>query len=181
MPDVRAPTTVVTQERQAVPDRPAAASPTAAASPDGDTDAEAHDPAADAGSPVLALLRAHHAVSVRLDDVLDSLGLTSAKLSVLRQLSAGPLPLGELALRQSCVRSNITQMIDRLEADGLVYRVHDPADRRVIRAEITPAGRQKFAAGRAVRARAEDGLLAALAPEERTHLASLLNRLAESV
>ena len=29
-----------------------------------------------------------------------------------------PLPLSQLAERCSCVRSNITQLVDRLEADG---------------------------------------------------------------
>ena len=30
----------------------------------------------------------------------------------------------------TCVRSNITQLMDRLEADGLVRRIDDPSDRR---------------------------------------------------
>ncbi len=69
-------------------------------------------------SPVDALLRAHHAVGTRLDDVLVGHGLSVAKLGILRQLAGKPLPLGALAQRQSCVRSNITQLIDRMEAEG---------------------------------------------------------------
>jgi hypothetical protein len=47
----------------------------------------------------------------------------------------------------TCVRSNITQLVDRLEADGLVSRVEDPRDRRSVRAAITPLGRERQAAG----------------------------------
>jgi DNA-binding MarR family transcriptional regulator len=56
--------------------------------------------------------------------------------------SADPLTLGDLADRLTCVRSNITQLIDRLEAGGLVKRVEDASDRRSVRAAITPLGRE---------------------------------------
>jgi DNA-binding MarR family transcriptional regulator len=45
----------------------------------------------------------------------------------------------------ACVRSNMTQLIDRLEADKLVRRVDDPGDRRSIRAELTKEGRERYA------------------------------------
>jgi DNA-binding MarR family transcriptional regulator len=47
----------------------------------------------------------------------------------------------------TCVRSNITQLVDRLEADGLVRRVEDPEDRRAVRAVVTPRGKERYAAG----------------------------------
>ncbi|HEV3080544.1 MAG TPA: hypothetical protein VGY66_12225, partial [Gemmataceae bacterium] len=37
--------------------------------------------------------------------------------------------------------------VDRLEADGLVKRTDDPADRRAVRAEVTALGRKRHAAG----------------------------------
>jgi DNA-binding MarR family transcriptional regulator len=40
-------------------------------------------------------------------------------------------------------------MVDRLEAEGLVRRTLDPADRRVILAELTDEGRRRQAAGAA--------------------------------
>src|SRR5258708_4804026 len=45
------------------------------------------------------------------------------------------------------VRSNITQLMDRLEAEGLVQRLEDPADRRAVRAALTSLGVQRQAAG----------------------------------
>jgi DNA-binding MarR family transcriptional regulator len=57
------------------------------------------------------------------------------------------MTLSELADGRKCVRSNITQLVDRLEADGLVRRIDDPADRRAIRAQVTPLGIERFEAG----------------------------------
>jgi len=70
------------------------------------------------------------------------------KLNVLTQLvQAGePLPLSDLAARMACVRSNITQLVDRLEGEKLVRRVADASDRRSLRAAITPLGRERQAA-----------------------------------
>jgi DNA-binding MarR family transcriptional regulator len=39
-------------------------------------------------------------------------------------------------------RSNVTGLIDRMETAGWVRRVDDPADRRVYRVALTPAGRR---------------------------------------
>ena len=95
------------------------------------------------------LLETARALEERLESALAEVGLSSPRLTVLTELvqSTSPLPLSELAARLSCVRSNITQLVDRLEADGLVRRVHDASDRRSIRAEITEAGRERQVAG----------------------------------
>ena len=58
-----------------------------------------------------------------------------------------PISLSELAEKLTCVRSNITQLVDRLEADGLVKRIDDPADRRAVPREVTRLGRERHAAG----------------------------------
>ena len=98
---------------------------------------------------MFGLLEAARALEERLEGALGEVGLSSPRLSVLTELvrSPSPLPLSELAARLSCVRSNITQLVDRLEADGLVRRVHDSSDRRSIRAEITMVGRERQAGG----------------------------------
>ena len=43
----------------------------------------------------------------------------------------------------------MTTLIDRLEADGLVRRVDDPADRRSKRAQLTPEGELRARQGTA--------------------------------
>jgi DNA-binding MarR family transcriptional regulator len=94
-------------------------------------------------------LQAAHAIERRLDEALDAVELSVPKYSALTKLvQAGePLALSELAARLTCVRSNITQLVDRLEADGLVRRVEDPRDRRSVRAALTPLGEERQAAG----------------------------------
>jgi DNA-binding MarR family transcriptional regulator len=98
---------------------------------------------------MFSLLHAAHAIEKRLEDALEKAGLSNAKFAALTHLvEAGePLSLSECAARMTCVRSNITQLIDRLEADGLVRRVDDPADRRGVKAMLTPLGIERQVAG----------------------------------
>jgi DNA-binding MarR family transcriptional regulator len=100
---------------------------------------------AEPSANVLAVLHAARAVENRLEAACSRAGLSMAKFSVLSQLVAAgePLALGELAGRLSCVRSNMTQLVDRLEADGLVRRVSCPTDRRSVKAEISELGRER--------------------------------------
>lgn len=96
-------------------------------------------------STMFALLAAARAVEDRLETALGEHGLSLAKLNVLNRLADAekPLTLGEIAARLACVRSNVTQLVDRLEADGLVRREHDSVDRRSIRAVLTDEGRER--------------------------------------
>ncbi|HEY9428261.1 MAG TPA: MarR family transcriptional regulator [Gemmatimonadaceae bacterium] len=125
------------------------------------------------------LLETAQSVQGRLESMMETVGLTPAKFQAIDVLArAGePLTLGEFASRLKCVRSNITQLVDRLEADGLVKRVNDPADRRAVLAVVTPLGLKRQAAGAKVVARLQDDLSARVAPEERAILHRLLGAL----
>ena len=98
---------------------------------------------------IFALLGAAHALEAKLEAALDRAQLSGPKYAVLSALvdAATPLSLSELASKLSCVRSHMTQLVDRLEADGLVQRVSCPGDRRLVKAEITYAGRERHRAG----------------------------------
>jgi DNA-binding MarR family transcriptional regulator len=113
-----------------------------------------------------AILETAHALEAKLESALDEAGLSSAKYSVLSELvrAGEPLPLSELAARLSCVRSNMTQLVDRLEADGLVRRVACPTDRRSVKAEITEEGQKRQSDG-AQRVEKLDRELASLVSE----------------
>jgi DNA-binding MarR family transcriptional regulator len=106
-------------------------------------------PATGTNDVMWSLMEAAHAVEAQLEQALAEVQLSGAKLAALTHLveAEEPVPLGELAAQCACVRSNITQLVDRLEADKLVERVDDPADRRSLRAAITPLGRERQAAG----------------------------------
>jgi DNA-binding MarR family transcriptional regulator len=128
---------------------------------------------------VIQILSTLHGVETRLEEALEPLGLSLAKLGALSQLvEAGePLPLRALAERCACVRSNITQLIDRLEADKLVVRADDPRDRRSIRAELTARGRARQAAGVQALEQAEREVLGRLSARQREELIKLLEAL----
>ena len=96
-----------------------------------------------------ALVHAGRRVEARLEEALAGVKLSGAKHAALSVLvnQDQPISLSTLAEKLTCVRSNITQLVDRLEADGLVKRIDDPADRRAVRAEVTRLGRERHAAG----------------------------------
>src|SRR5881397_1659352 len=98
---------------------------------------------------LFAVLHASSVLENRVEARLDEVGLSLAKLAALHHLSrAGEsLPLGQLADRLSCVKSNVTQLVDRLEADGLVSRAADSTDRRSRLAVLTEAGRRACVRG----------------------------------
>jgi DNA-binding MarR family transcriptional regulator len=125
------------------------------------------------------LIRTLHTVEGRLEGVLEPLGLSLAKFGALSRLVAAgePLPLGTLAERCACVRSNITQLIDRLEAEGLVARADDPHDRRSIRAELTAEGRRRHSAGVRALEKAETEMVSRLPAGQRDTLLGLLGSL----
>src|SRR5947199_6479769 len=134
---------------------------------------------ATASGLVFSFLETAEAVEARLEAAVNPLGLSLAKLAVLHFLADAkePLPLSALAERQHCVRSNITQLVDRLEKDGLVRRRADSNDRRSVRAELTPAGEQAHARGVRALADAQRAIVSALKAGEAARLQSALSAL----
>jgi DNA-binding MarR family transcriptional regulator len=128
---------------------------------------------------VFSFLSAADAVEARLEAALDPTGLSLAKLAVLQFLAEAKeaLPLSDLAARQHCVRSNITQLVDRLEKEGLVRRRAAADDRRSVLAEITPAGQQAHAKGMRALAEAQRAIVKALKAGEATSLQNALSAL----
>jgi DNA-binding MarR family transcriptional regulator len=125
------------------------------------------------------LLHAAGAIETFLDSKLATAGLSLPKLAALTKLAeAGDsLPLGQLAERLACVKSNVTQLVDRLESDGLVARAPDPTDGRSRLAVLTDAGRLAHQKGVAIRRDAERQLLSALSDDERAHLGELIEKI----
>ena len=128
---------------------------------------------------IFSLLHAAHALEDKLEETLNKVGLSTPKYSVLNELSSAgnPLSLSDLAARLSCVRSNMTQLVDRLEGDGLVKRVDDPADRRGVKAAITDEGRARHAAGAAEVARLHEDFGASVGEEDKAALRRMLTAL----
>jgi DNA-binding MarR family transcriptional regulator len=101
------------------------------------------------------------------------LSLTSAAtLATLER--GGPRRLTALAAREGVTQPAMTQLVARLQDAGLVDRVPDAADGRVVYVRITAEGRAMLARRRAVRAERVAALLARLSPDEQAALAAAL-------
>lgn len=126
---------------------------------------------------MFSLVNAGRAVEQRLEEALARVGLSLAKFGALTHLmEAGePLSLSECATKMTCVRSNITQLMDRLQAEGLVRRVRDPRDRRAVRAALTRLGAERQAAGAKEVARVQAGLARTLSGMHRDALRRALS------
>jgi DNA-binding MarR family transcriptional regulator len=115
----------------------------------------------------------------RIAQALGRVGLSYAKYEVLKHLrdAAGPVSLSALAEGQHCARSNITQLVDRLETEGMVRRVDDPEDRRAVRAELTAAGLAQVDDGSTQIDLVRAQFVAAFTAAERVELGRLLARI----
>jgi DNA-binding MarR family transcriptional regulator len=93
---------------------------------------------------VLNVLRTADVLLQRITAVLKPFKLSHSQYNVLRILrGAGPegLACREIGERMVTRDPDITRLLDRLEARGLLTRTRDQRDRRVITARITLEGR----------------------------------------
>jgi DNA-binding MarR family transcriptional regulator len=101
--------------------------------------------AVDAMRAATSLMRAQQIVLARVDEALRPWSLTFARYEVLVLLhfsKEGVLPLGKMGDRLMLHQASITNLVDRLEGQGLVRRVPHPTDRRTTLAELTDDGRR---------------------------------------
>ena len=99
----------------------------------------------DAMAAATSIMRAQQVVLAAVDGVLRPLGLTFARyegLVLLHFSRRGVLPLGTMGRRLMIHPTSVTNIIDRLEEQGLVRRLPHPTDGRTTLAEITDDGRR---------------------------------------
>ena len=107
---------------------------------------------------------------------MSELGLSFQQSMALMRLEPDePMPMSTLALALQCDNSNVTGIVDRMEAHGLVERRPSDRDRRVKAVALTPHGE---AVREEVRRRAgtPPTAIAALSDEDATLLRDLLQR-----
>jgi len=118
---------------------------------------------------------AHHWCVERLRP----LGISPAQLNVLRILrGALPQALSSRVIAGRMIQRDpdLTRMLDRLEAAGLIEKQRDTVDRRVVNVTVTKAGAEAAEAGaRAVRSVLAERF-AALGPRKLEQLANLLDQ-----
>ncbi len=96
-------------------------------------------------------------------DILNNFDITPPQLDALLVLrDFGELTMGELCQKMFLACSTATDLIDRMERNGLIERVRDTADRRVIRLKVLPKG---------------SSVIDEVIDARRTHLASILAEL----
>lgn len=89
----------------------------------------------------------------------------------------GPLTMGELSGRLLVSNGNVTGVVARLEAEGLLTRHADPADRRSYHVELTGKGRRVFARMAAAHAGWIEALFSDLGAAEIAALSKGLDRI----
>jgi DNA-binding MarR family transcriptional regulator len=67
--------------------------------------------------------------------------LSTPQYAILFHASVDGVPLSQICQHMLADNSNLTRMVDRLEARGLVQRAADPSDRRVTLVQLTEAGK----------------------------------------
>lgn len=101
-----------------------------------------------------------------------------SNIQILLLLNKAVLSVGELSRNLGIAKPNVTPLLDTLEQDGLIRRVRDNGDRRVVNVEICDKGRTILEQARDLTARRlevwEDTLTKAEIKELGTALASLL-------
>jgi len=114
-----------------------------------------------------------HAERIKADDTLSPPQLWFLK----RLYDAGaPQAISFFADGVFSNRSNASQMIDRLEAEGLVYRIRNPRDRRSVLVELTDAGVERMHHAEACHMQLARELLDPLTEEERVAALSTFAR-----
>jgi DNA-binding MarR family transcriptional regulator len=89
------------------------------------------------------LIRTTQLLGQMLGDLLEDHGLSGKQYNVLRAIRRGGpdgLPVSRIGNQMTDPRADVTRLLDRLERDGLVSRLHDSKDRRVVRVGLTTRG-----------------------------------------
>ena len=132
----------------------------------------------DAMAAVTSVMRVHQIVLAAVDPALRPLGLTFARYEALVLLSfsqRGSLPMRVMGERLQLHPTSVTNIVDRLEAGGLVQRTPHPTDGRTTLVAITEAGQTKLALATKAVTEVDFGLVG-LSTDELDALTALLTK-----
>jgi DNA-binding MarR family transcriptional regulator len=102
---------------------------------------------------------------------------------ILMLLSENPDPhtMSELSAELNVPMSTATRIVDGLVQRGMVERVNDPKDRRVVRVGMSQNGRKLYETGRAYSKQRIANLLKEFSAEEQAQLLSMMNKLLDAL
>lgn len=137
--------------------------------------APAHPPRELVRSTSFLLKRLGWAIKDRTFEAFEAAGVSPYHHGVLCTLAEKPRETqGAIADALGYDRSWLVGLLDELEAQGLIERRRDPADRRRHLVSLRPEGERRLAELRAIARRVEDEFLAPLDPGQREELHRLL-------
>lgn len=125
------------------------------------------------------LLRKISAIVIKRErDILASYGITPSQLEVLQVLKeCGELTMGQLCQKVHLACSTATDLVDRMERNGLLKRVRGSTDRRVVRLRLLSKGEAVMEQVLAARHAHLSAGLREMDPAEKQRLISALIRL----
>jgi DNA-binding MarR family transcriptional regulator len=123
-----------------------------------------------------AIIYAAHRIRITTGAALREHGLSLSSLKLLRALAEGDRSMREVSQALHVSPRTITDMIDGLEARGLVARCPHPSDRRVTRLHLTEAGTHELAGASTEAERVAATAVSALDQREQHTLRTLLAR-----
>lgn len=117
-------------------------------------------------------------------DILNHFPITPPQFTALLWLNQeGDMTIGELSQKMYLACSTMTDLIDRMEKNGVVVRVRDERDRRVVRVRMLERGKTIIRDVMKARQEYLAGILSTFSPEEveliRKHLSKLYERMKE--
>ncbi|MEV4415255.1 MarR family transcriptional regulator [Catellatospora sp. NPDC049609] len=125
------------------------------------------------------------AIGDRMERAYQTLGIGRGEFDVLATLRrTGPpynLSPKQLSDTLMLTTGGMTGRLDKLERAGLIARTPDPTDRRSLRAQLTPAGRELIDRAVAVGLQVQREALSRLKPADARRLGDLLRNLAAAV
>ncbi|HEY7355823.1 MAG TPA: MarR family transcriptional regulator [Ktedonobacterales bacterium] len=108
-------------------------------------------------------------------------GVPDAQIKLVVHLAVhGPQTMSEVAEGLDVTTPAVTGLVDKLEKRGMVERVRDTQDRRVVRVRLAPHAEQMAEAHLAERRRQMRAVLATLTPEEQRTFIKTLRLLART-
>ena len=128
---------------------------------------------------ITSIMRAQQVLQRKLDGLLRPWGINFSRfeaLVLLTHSSSGALPLSVLGERLQVHATSVTNVVDRLEAAGLVRREPNPKDGRGVLATITEQGRKVTAAATRVLNDAQFGL-SSLSADQQQDIFGILRKL----
>jgi DNA-binding MarR family transcriptional regulator len=123
-----------------------------------------------------AILYAAHRIRTAADAALRDHGLSLSGLKLLKALAGGDRSMREISQVLHVSPRTVTDLIDGLEAHGLVARGPHPSDRRITLLHLTEAGARELDAASTRAERVAATAIGALDRHEQQTLRALLDR-----